>query len=358
MTLSVCLIVKDEEEAIERVLNCVTGFADEIVVVDTGSADKTVELAKKFTDKIYFFEWRDDFSAARNFAFEQAECDYVMWLDADDVISVENCTKIRALLNGATFDMAFLPYASVNENGERVLEYYRERIFKRSKNYTFSGAVHEAVTPQGNIVYSDATIYHKKVKAGDPLRNLRIYQGMLSRGTRLDERSKFYYGRELYYNGMYLESAAVLEDFLDGDGWTENKIEACLNLCSVYEIAGNREKAVGYLFKSFRYAPPRSMACCMLGEYFSSQNDSDSAIYWYKCALNCDNGEKNGAFVNLDYVAFIPLMRLCVLYDGLGDFETADYYNERAGKIKPRDASYLENKKYFERKFNKEVKNL
>ena len=89
MSLSVCLIVKDEEAVIARCLNCAAKFADEIIVVDTGSSDGTVAEVKKFTDEVYFYKWNDDFSAARNFSLEKAGCDFVMWLDADDVISDE-----------------------------------------------------------------------------------------------------------------------------------------------------------------------------------------------------------------------------------------------------------------------------
>lgn len=93
MKLSVCLIVKNEEKVIERCLDCVKKFADEIVVVDTGSTDKTKTLAQKYTDKVFDFVWCNDFSKARNFAFEKATCDYVMWVDADDVISDANAKK-------------------------------------------------------------------------------------------------------------------------------------------------------------------------------------------------------------------------------------------------------------------------
>ena len=280
MSLSVCLIVKDEEEVISRCLACVKKFADEIVVVDTGSVDKTVEVVKKFTDKIFYFKWVDDFSAARNFGIEKATCDYVMWLDADDVISDENCLKIKQLVDGADFDMAFLPYAAAVEEGAPTFVYYRERIFKRSKNYRFGGAVHEAVTPQGKIIYSDATVLHDKVKKGEPLRNLRILQKQIALGICLNEREKFYYGRELFYNGMYRESIAVLEDFLCGNGWVENKIEACLNLHRAYLAIGEQNKALNSVLRSFLYAPPRSEACCILGDYFFEQNSVSCAIYW------------------------------------------------------------------------------
>lgn len=355
MSLSVCLIVKDEEEVIDRVLKCAVRFADEIIVVDTGSTDETVEIAKKYTDKIYSFKWCDDFSAARNFAFEKADCDYVMWLDADDEVTEEDGQKIRKLISEGNFDMAYLPYTSVSESGEFI--YYRERIFRRSKNYRFEGFVHEAVAPRGNAVYSEAVIYHKKVKSGDPLRNLKIYQNAIARGICLNERSKFYYGRELMFNGMYLESSAVLESFLMGGGWVENKIEACINLYSVYTALGNEEKAVQSLFKSFLYAPPRSQACCLLGGYFMDINAVSSAIYWYERALSCDNGEKNGAFVSVDFSGYIPLMQLCVLYDRLGEYEKANAFNERAGLLKPHSQSFLSNKKYFETRLNKEVNN-
>ena len=167
MSLSVCLIVKDEEAVIARCLNCAAKFADEIIVVDTGSSDGTVAEVKKFTDEVYFYKWNDDFSAARNFSLEKAGCDFVMWLDADDVISDENCEKIRELVEKGGFDMAFLPYAAAFDGDKPSFTYYRERIFRRSKNYRFSGAVHEAVTPCGNIVYSSAVVEHRKVKSGE-----------------------------------------------------------------------------------------------------------------------------------------------------------------------------------------------
>lgn len=350
MSLSVCLIVRDEIEVISRCLGCVKRFADEIVVVDTGSTDGTREEAEKFTDKVYGFKWIDDFSAARNFAFEKAEGDFVMWLDADDVIDDANCRKIKKLVSDADFDMAFLPYAVAFDGDKPTFVYYRERIFKRSQNFRFEGAVHEAVVPRGKTVYGDALICHKKVKEGAPLRNLNILQKMIAGGICLNEREKFYYGRELLFNGMYRESIAVLEDFLKGGGWVENKIEACLNLYRAYSAVGEGDKALSSLLKSFIYDRPRSEACCILGSYFEENKCVNCAIYWYQRALECNSDLKSGGFVNLDYGGFIPNIRLCVLYDGLGDFEKANYYNEQAGAFKPTDKSYLCNKKYFQTK--------
>ncbi len=71
-TISLCMIVRNEEKVLARCLESVRGCVDEIVIVDTGSSDATKEIAARYTDRIYDFEWIDDFSAARNYAFEQA----------------------------------------------------------------------------------------------------------------------------------------------------------------------------------------------------------------------------------------------------------------------------------------------
>lgn len=350
MTLSVCLIVKDEQDVIGRCLNCVCKFADEIVVVDTGSTDGTVAEVKKFTDDVYFFQWCDDFSAARNFAFEKATCDLVMWLDADDVITDDNCEKLNDLkTNFGDYDMAVLPYAAAFDGDVPTFIYMRERIFKRALNFKFSGVVHEAITPQGKILYSDATVYHKKMKENKPLRNLSILQKQIASGIKLDERQKFYYGRELLFNKMYPESAAVMENFLDGDGWVVNKVEACLNLYAAYSALGDKSRALASLLRSMTFLPPCGQTCCILGEHFFNSGDYNSAVYWYKAALAADENEKSGGFINRDFNGFIPLMQLCVLYDKLGDYAKAYAYNERAGQIKPDNANYLNNKMYFEK---------
>ena len=97
--ISVCMIVKNEEEVLARCLACVTSFADEIIVVDTGSTDKTKEIAAGFTDKLYDFAWCDDFSKARNYSFSKATQDFIMWLDADDVMEEEDREKFLQMKN-------------------------------------------------------------------------------------------------------------------------------------------------------------------------------------------------------------------------------------------------------------------
>lgn len=352
MTLSVCLIVKNESEVLARCLDCVGAFADEIAVVDTGSCDGTVEIAKTYTGNVGFFDWRDDFSAARNYSLSLAHGDYLMWLDADDVVEKDSAKKISEIKN-ERFDMAFLPYEAAFDGEIATYVYYRERIFRRECGYRFCGAVHEAVIPRGRIIYRDAAIRHKKVKAGDPFRNLRILQKSVASGAALSPREKFYYGRELLSLNMLKEGIAVLEDYLSGEGWVVNRTEACLDLYRAYMLCGKGDKALDCLLKSFAIAPPTAEACCILGETFLGKGEYACAEYWYLAALSAPRNETCGGFVNRDCCEFIPCMQLCVIYDRLGDYERACAYNIRAGKIKPDNVNYLNNVKYFREKLGR-----
>lgn len=344
------MIVRDEELTLARCLNCIKPFADEIIIVDTGSVDGTVEIAKKFTDKVFYFAWQDDFASARNFSFSKAGGDFIMWLDADDVITEENAQKILGLKARDDFDVAFLEYAAAFDNGTPAFIYSRERIVRRSLGLKWEGEVHEAITPRGRIIYSDACVFHKKEKASDGARNLHIYQRLIASGKKLQPRQLFYYGRELYFNRLYPECIAVLTEYLRGDGWVENRVEACRTLRLALKAAGREDDAVKVLAFALTLGVPRAQDCCELAAMFEDKKDVSSAIYWYQRALDASESVRGGGFINVDYLAYIPAIRLCVLYDGLGEYELANSYNEIAGKAKPNDASYLHNKRYFKTK--------
>lgn len=343
MTLSVCMIVKDEEEVLGRCLASIRGVWEELVVVDTGSTDKTKEIASAFGAKVYDFSWCDHFAKARNFSFAKAREDLVMWLDADDVLTEEDCKKLQRLKEVMRdYDMAFAEY---DAGGCR---YLRERVFRRECGYVWQGAVHEVIVPRGRILYSDLTVTHKRGKKTDAMRNLSIFQKRIAAGEKLDDRERFYYGRELSYHNMDAEAIAVLEEFLGGNGWGENKAEACLVLFGLYAKRGEVARSRECLAKSFLFAKPKAKTCCLLGDVFL-ESDLPLAVFWYETALSLSGDElKSGGFVQEDYLEFIPCMQLCYAYDRLGNYALAESYNERAGRCKPQDARYLYNKRYFE----------
>ncbi len=351
-TISLCMIVRNEEMCIARCLDSVAELVDEIIVVDTGSTDRTVEIVSGYTSKVFSYPWKDDFSDARNVSFSRASMDYCMWMDADDILEEverDKFLQLKETLSSDT-DIVMMKYnTSFDEAGKPCFSYFRERWIRNSGQYRWMGAVHEVIPPAGRVIYSDIAISHKKMKAKDPDRNLKIYQKMIADGKRLEPRQQYYYGRELYYHSQYKEAVQVLEEFLlSEEGWIENKIEACSVCADCYYRLGQEQSALNALLRSMSFDLPRAELCCEIGKYFLEHGMYNHAIYWYKTALNMPKNEYSGGFMLPDCYDYIPYLQLCVCYDKLGDLQTAGAYNEKAGACKPYSRAYLYNKQYFE----------
>ena len=357
ITISLCMIVKNEEAVLERLLRTMSTVADQIVIMNTGSTDRTKEIAARYTDEVYDFPWTDDFAAARNAVCQKAVSDYWMWMDADDVMEPEQAARLKKLKEtlDPSVDVVMMKYLTgFDENGRTSFSYYRERILKNHKGFRWQGRVHEAVPPAGNILYTDIEIQHRKEGAGDKDRNLRIYETMLSQGEPLEPRHQFYYARELYYHERYEDAVRVFRAFLqEPDGWVENKIDACLHLALCEEHLGHTEKAVEALLKSFLYDSPRGEACCELGRMKMKEEKYREAAYWYTQALSSRPAEQTGAFVRKDCYGFLPSIQLCVCYDRLGDHRRAWHYHLKSQKLKPEHPSVRQNQTYFEHKLKR-----
>lgn len=353
-TISLCMIVKNEEDMLERCLTCVKDLVDEIIIVDTGSTDNTKQIASSFTEHIYSFQWIDDFSAARNYAFSKAAMDFCMWLDADDVIKEKDRIEFLALkqsLYPETDMVMMLYHTAFDENDNPTFSYYRERLIRNNHKHFWQGAVHEVITPSGAIIYSDVSVSHKKLHVGDPDRNLNIYKKLLAEGKQLGAREYYYYGRELYYHQLYEEAIKAFLTFLDfQDAWIENKIEACTMMNKCYLAAGNRPESLKILLKSLEYDAPRAEVCCEIGNHFLESSQYKTAVFWFQTALNCKIDLQKGGFTLPDCYNIIPLLQLCVCCDRLGQYEEAKKYNDLAGLQKPDSPAYLYNKTYFDQK--------
>lgn len=351
VSISLCMIVKDEELTLRRCLESVKDIVDEIIIIDTGSKDNTKEIAYEFTNKVFDFIWCDDFSKARNYSFSKATKEYIMWLDADDVILEKDRIKLKHLKENLdnNIDIVMLKYdLNLDSNGTPALSYYRERILKREKGYKWKSPIHEVIELKGNILKKDISITHKKEKIHDPKRNLKIFENMIKNNIELDPRQTFYYARELYYNEEYDKSIQYFTNFLNNEnGWIENKISACLDLYHLYIKLNDENTALEYLFKSFRFDTPRAEICCNIANYFLNKNNFNVAIFWYKEASIKIYDPSKGGFYIKDCYDFLPYIGLCICYDRLGEHDIANYYNDLAGKIKPENPAYINNYKYF-----------
>ena len=138
------MIVRDEEERLPTCLDNVAELVDEIVVVDTGSSDGTVGIAKRYGAKIGFFEWCDDFAAARNESIKLATGDWILWLDADDILPIECHDQIRQLVQQPR-DRSFL--FVLDDRGYEHISCLQMRLFPNRDGVRFEMPIHEQVTP-------------------------------------------------------------------------------------------------------------------------------------------------------------------------------------------------------------------
>ena len=341
------MIVKNEEKVLKRCLDSIKDIVDEIIIVDTGSTDKTKEIAKKYATKVLDFKWVDDFSKARNYSFSQATKDYILWLDADDIITKENKKKIMNLKNtiAKNTDIVMMKYVtSITPH----FSYYRERLLKRENNYIWKSPVHEVIELKGNILYTDIEIHHKSIKKSYSTRNLDIYEKNIKKGYSLDARETYYYARELMYHKKYCKAIMIYNKFLNmKNAWIENKIDACVDLAYCYSQVKCKDMYLSSLFKYFELDTPRAKVCCLIGIYFMQKEKYDLAIYYFKLALKDKINYKSGAFIEEDYYNFIPYINLCYCYAKIGKYELAKKYNNKAELIHKDNKSVKINKEYL-----------
>lgn len=352
ITISLCMIVRDEEKTIARCLDSVEGISDEIVIIDTGSTDRTKEIVQKYTPIIHDFLWIDDFAAARNYSFSKATKDYILWVDADDVFSESDRHKLIKLKNNfdPMIDAVNMPYLlSFDQFGNVTYSLRRNRLVKRRNNFRWIGPVHEYLEVYGYIFNSEICVNHKGVPDKDSDRNLRIYANRQAKGETFSPRDLYYYANELLDHQLYEQAIEYYTKFLDTkNGWLEDNISACGKLSDCYQKLGNKDKELAYIFKSFEYAIPRAEFCCRLGFYFLNTKQYELGVFWYKLATQLEKPlDSWGPMIEACWT-WLPHLQLCVCYDRLGKYEWAFEHNEIARKYCPDNTQVLYNKKYLE----------
>ncbi|MBE9913436.1 glycosyltransferase [Paenibacillus donghaensis] len=358
ITISLCMIVKNEQDTLERCLKSVQDIADEIVIVDTGSSDQTKKIAEQFTPHIVDFEWIDDFAAARNFSFTQATMDYILWLDADDVLLTEDRQKLLQLkqsLNPLVDAVSMNYHCAFDDHGNVTLNVRRIRLVKRSNKYQWQGAVHEDLVVKGIICDSDVVVTHKQMH-GATDRNLKIFESLLRQGKKLTPRDLQHYARELHHHKMYEKAIEYYVKFMDLDDVTpEDKIFICGKMADCYYQLGDRDKELAVTLKSFEYDVPRPEFCCRLGYRFLEKGEFHQAVFWYKLAADSPLPSNSWAIVNQPSRTWLPHMQLGLCYYQLGDYELSYRHNEIAHTYRPNDEQIANNLRLLEELLNQTV---
>lgn len=361
-TLSLCMIVKNEETFLEQCLNSVKGLVDEIIIVDTGSTDRTKEIARRFTDKIFDFKWCDDFSAARNESLKHATGDWILVLDADEVIAERDYARIRNLIQNKDVDAYILTardyfkssedmtYGSfkgikvtatqleqgfVSSQGDDYSESRNTvgwlptpviRLFRNSKTVAFSDAVHESVYPslKGKIVACDVPIHHfgklnpkgwkKKWGFYEKLAEKKVageqdYYALFELGRQYLETKKIGLAKEMFEKSIALNGTFWLTWF---------------NLGSIHLIEGNLDSARECLEKA-KSLNPRAVAIYgNLGVVYVKRKEFTQAIENFTKAIQLKPDDA-AAYKNLG---------LC--YDEIGNRQKAYSCFKKAIELNPK----------------------
>ncbi len=352
-TISLCMIVRDEEASLDACLASVEGIADEIIIVDTGSVDGTRRIAAAYTDKVVPYVWQDDFAAARNYSFSLAGGDYILWLDADDRIAEEDRRRLLALKAelGPPVSGGVLPYCLAEDPaGRPLIADRRLRLVSRESGCRWTGRGHEVLEfpREGEIRNADAMIRHTRPE-GHTRRNLRILRRWIAEEPGVTGRRLFWYANLCYERGKYGLAAQGYRKLLqEPSGYREDRLIACFRLADCCRRLGDARSRLDSLLGSFHYGPPQADFCCQLGEWFEERGDWGTAAYWYTQAIAVRGLDTGLRPVSPAALSWLPHVRLTAVSLRLGDGRTAFRHNELALHYLPDDQGLLANRARLE----------
>ena len=215
LTISACVITKNEEVNIVKWLECMKKLANEIIVVDTGSTDKTVKIAESYGAKVFFFEWINDFSAAKNFAKAQAKGDWIVFLDADEYFSDDSIEQVKKYLieDNKKYDAIICEIVNINSDDcNRIISsFYNLRIFRNIPKLSYHNKVHEMLrSDSGTLLLlqlpKDVKIYHTGYSSS-------IIKEKLTRNLKLIEEDQRQNGIKDWHYGFLCDCYYGLDDF-------------------------------------------------------------------------------------------------------------------------------------------------
>ncbi len=289
-TLSACMIVKNEEKFLAQCLDSIKGVVDEIIIVDTGSTDRTVEIARQYTDKLFFHAWNDDFSEARNVSLGYATGDWILQIDADEALEREDVPLLYKAIQANHYNVVFVTILNELSDGQWGKHRF-QRLFRRGKAH-YEGIVHNQLVYEGDTGVAEIRLYHygynlapeqmhakyersgallRKQIADDPmntfarqnlvhaLRAVEDYAGMIAEGEealRIDSPNTTPTHRQQIKNDMayallqmerYEEAEALCTDVLEEVPFF---LDAIFNLATVYMMWGKMEEAIRH-YKRF-----------------------------------------------------------------------------------------------------------
>ena len=340
LPISVCIIAKNEEKYIEECLKRLIPYQFELIVTDTGSTDRTVSIAKKYTDHIYHYDWNNDFSAARNFGISKATNDWILSIDCDELLESTDISLMEQLMqkiNIQQIGMFLIKNIYLSENEESILNERVARFFHRSHAH-FTGIIHEQITPFDLSTPSHILIpmeflhygyYSKNDKEKKALRDIALLKESVAnhQATPYD---LFQLGQSYYSLHNYEDAKKYFEEALSYDlnpdlDYVQHLVESY-----GYTLLEQKEYALALQFESiYPDFCKRADFVFLMGIIYRNNALFDDAIAQFNYATTISNYAVEG--VN-SYRAYY---NIGVIYECLGNHPEAISYYKKCGSYSP-----------------------
>lgn len=345
MLLSVCMIVKDEEKVLDRCLKSIHGIADELIVIDTGSIDKTKEIAKEYTDKVYDFEWVKDFSKARNYAASKASGKWILVIDADEYVDRNSFKEFKQnlKLNPPQNSINMVEIVSfVGETASSVAQSRHTRLYKNNKGIKFYRPIHEELRykeGEADFGFVNLQLYHTGYMKGTAEEKNKTERNLSILLEKEDKKGidYFYIGNEyrkldqknkaiLYYQKSFSERESATVDYL-------TKLLVYL-IITLYEEKRYSD-ALQVIDEAERAYPNNADYKYFRGLILYIQGNFNKAKLVFEYILS----NKNNLVVDHseEYMEYLPLIYLADIYEKDNDLHKAVEYYSRAASLKTFD---------------------
>ena len=357
--ISMALIVRNAAATLDRCLTSLAGHVDEIVVVDTGSTDDTRAIADRYTDRVFDFTWVDDFSAARQFAFDQATGEWVGWQDADEVLV--GAGQLRGAVAGFAPEVNQLQWRTLlgqDAFGQPLLTYWRERLVRNDGSHHWRGAVHEnlvAIDPDSRPavpfqVEAIQTRHEDAVGGGGSDRNLRILQatvaGREAAGRSPEPRTLFYLAQEYADHGWTAEALATYQRYVAVSEWPDERYQAELAIGRIGQDAGDYDGAESAYCRAMLIRPRWPQAYFGLAAISYFREHWDDVVHWVETARSMPVPDTQ-LFVSPRGLQHDWIIFYTIALSRLGRVEAALWWTQYALGNDPDDAWHRANLRTF-----------
>lgn len=343
--ISACLITKNEEENINRCIESFRESVDEIILVDTGSIDQTVQLAEKSGAKVYFYQWDNSFSNARNYALDKASGDWVIFLDADEYFAHNTGKNIPGILNNAEpgVEGYLCKWSDISKDGKHESSItYMPRIFKNSKSIRYYGNIHEAICKNGQplsfqkIPDNSVRIYHTGYDSESKLqqKNKNYLNCLLNEIKNGNRDPKLYAYMAFAYLGQkeYLKAIQSANKFIEsGNHLFGQNVKLYLTLIfSMMELNFESELIISKYKEALVKYPDHPDLYYHLGRYLFSRKKCTEAIKVLEKGIKFGKSYNDVEIANWLSYEYDLYYMLGALYELVNDYTKAEEYLTKA----------------------------